>query len=162
MMWYGILGGAGAIALFIALMTLWSAHSMRDRAMEIYNEMSKTVRNIVEHDRFEARGDSSTLRSNLRQDVREAVKEVMTEPKFEITDDDYLKIPLVDIFDVTLNHPPYYKPDTTVTFLTTREDQGALHSRLDKLAQARKLNSQKEADEVAKALKKKAKKGKRA
>lgn len=160
MMWYGILGGAGIIFL-LAMWMMWSADSMREKANETYNSMSKTVRNIVEHDRFEARGDSDTLRRNLRQDVREAVKEVMTKPKV-VTDDDYLKIPLVDIFDVTINHPPYYKPDTTVTFLTTREDQGALYSRLEKLAEARKLNSQKDADEVAKALKKKGKKGKHA
>lgn len=161
MTWWALVALA-VVVFIVAAVLLWVADSSREKANETYNSMSKTVRNIVEHDRFEARGDADTLRRNLRQDIRKSVKEVMTEPKFEITDDDYLKIPLVDIFDVTLNHPPYYKPDTTVTFLTTREDQGALHSRLEKLAEARKLNSQKEADEVAKALKKKGKKGKRA
>lgn len=162
MMWYGILGGTGAIALFIALMTLWSAHGVRDRAMEIYNEMSKTVRNIVEHDRFEARGDTDALRRNIRQDVRQAVKEVMKDEPKVVTDDDYLKIPLLAIFDVTQNHDLYNKPDTEVHFTCTREEQHDLFNRLQKLADARKLNSQKDADEVAKQLKKKAKKGKRA
>lgn len=161
MTWWALV--ALAVGIFIvAAVLMWTADSSREKANETYNSMSKTVRNIVEHDRFEAGKGADTLRRNIRQDVREAMKEVMTKPKFEITDDDYLKIPLVDIFDVTLNRPPYYKPDTTVTFLTTPEDQGALHDRLEKLAEARKLNSQKEADEVAKALKKKAKKGKRA
>jgi hypothetical protein len=156
MIWWALVALA-VVVFIVAGVLLWVADSSREKANETYNSMSKTVRNIVEHDRFEARGDSDTLRRNLRQDIRKAVKEVMTEPKFEITDDDYLKIPLVDIFDVTINHPPYYKPDTTVTFLTTREDQGALYSRLEKLAEARKLNSQKDADEVAKKLKKKGK-----
>lgn len=156
MTWWALV--ALAVVIFIvACVLLWVADSSREKANETYNMMSRTVRNIVEHDRFEARGDTDALRRNIRQDVRKAVKEVMSKPKFEITDDDYLKIPLVDIFDVTINHPPYYKPDTTVTFLTNREDQGNLYARLEKLAEARKLNSQKDADEVAKKLKKKGK-----
>lgn len=156
MMWYGILGGAGVIALFIALMTLWSAHSMRDRAMEIYNEMSKTVRNIVEHDRFEARGDSSTLRSNIRQDIRQAVKEAMEKPKV-VTDDDFLKIPLSAIFDVTANHGLHEVPDMSVHFMSTREEQTKLFNRLKAMSEARKIQC-----DMANKVSKKGKKGKHA
>lgn len=157
MIWWALVALA-VVVFIVAAVLLWVADSNREKANETYNSMSKTVRNIVEHDRFEARGDSDTLRRNLRRDIRQAVKEVMTEPKFEITDDDYLKIPLAAIYDVTANHALFNSSeDMDVHFFCTREDQSSLFNRLKAMSEARKIQCDK-ANEVSK----KGKKGKRA
>lgn len=155
MIWWALVALA-VVVFIVAAVLLWVADSSREKANETYNSMSKTVRNIVEHDRFEARGDADTLRRNLRRDIRQAVKEVMTEPKFEITDDDYLKIPLAAIYDVTANHTLFNisSEDMDVHFFCTREDQSNLFNRLKAMSEARKI----QCDEVSK----KVKKGKRA
>lgn len=158
MIWWALV--ALAVVVFLcAVWLMWNADTMREKANETYNEISRHVRHTVEHDRFEARGDADTLRSNIRRDVRKAVREVMTEPKFEITDDDYLKIPLAAIYDVTANHTLFNisSEDMDVHFFCTREDQSSLFNRLKAMSEARKIQCDK-ANEVSK----KGKKGKRA
>jgi hypothetical protein len=156
MIWWALVALA-VVVFIVAAVLLWVADSNREKANETYNSMSKTVRNIVEHDRFEARGDSDTLRRNLRQDIRQAVKEAMEKPKV-VTDDDFLKIPLASIFDATANHGLFDSTeDMDVHFFCTREDQADLFNRLKARSEARKIQCDK-ANEVSK----KAKKGKRA
>lgn len=155
MIWWALVALA-VVVFIVAAVLLWVADSNREKANETYNSMSKTVRNIVEHDRFEARGDSDTLRRNLRQDIRQAVKEAMEKPKV-VTDDDFLKIPLSAIFDVTANHGLHEVPDMSVHFMSTREEQTKLFNRLKAMSEARKIQC-----DMANEVSKKVKKGKRA